>query len=431
MASLTKIRDLLGVNRELRKALEGFIYAVADTAPTDGVDGADEAPIGSVIVAADTGERYKNAGTVASPVWNPLGGVAASEVVLAEGSILQGNASGVAAALAAGASGQVLVGDGTDLASVAISGDVTLAANGAVTIGAQKVTVGMMADDAVDEQSMLITLPYVLSIPGTLAVRGGAGADGVMVGAITDTAGTDVTQEDNSATTFVDETADAAEGTANDVEIPDPFDTSDALYIGYSSEFFAVVVKVGTAGAGDATAAETAWEYWDGDSWEPLTEVIDDSVEFTAGTSTYVVSFKIPADWAATTVDGGPSAFFVRFIASADDVYNTTQPLLSQIWVLPVDVGQGVPVPYDGTLSAITFHGLVASAANNDTELTVINVTQGTYAHVTWTAADFIDRITGLSLAVAAGDELVVVVVNEDGTTEFADVTAYLEIAVG
>lgn len=42
------------------------------------------------------------------------------------------------------ASGQILVGDGTDVASVAVSGDVTLAANGAVTIAANAVEASML-----------------------------------------------------------------------------------------------------------------------------------------------------------------------------------------------------------------------------------------------------------------------------------------------
>ena len=45
--------------------------------------------------------------------------------------------------------GQILVGDGTDIASVAVTGDVTISNSGVTTIGAQKVTNSMLADDAV------------------------------------------------------------------------------------------------------------------------------------------------------------------------------------------------------------------------------------------------------------------------------------------
>ena len=46
-------------------------------------------------------------------------------------------------------SGKVLVGDGTSYQEVAVSGDVTIASNGAVTIAAQAVENSMLADDAV------------------------------------------------------------------------------------------------------------------------------------------------------------------------------------------------------------------------------------------------------------------------------------------
>lgn len=347
--------------------------------------------------------------------------VTAGEIALTRGSVLRGVTGNVAAAHDAKTAGQILVGDGTDVVSVAVSGDATLASNGALTIAA----------DAVTEQKMRIVIPVTISIPATLAVRGGSGLDGVMVGLITDTAAADVTQEDNSGASFVDETADAAEATANDVEIPDPFDTDDALYVGYTSKFFAVKIDMGTQGAGDAVSAELAYEYWDGSAWTALTEVIDDSAGFTAGTDTYVLSFLPPADWAATAVDSGTSMFFVRVRATANDVYNTTQPKITQLWVKPVDAGQGVPIPFDGTVSAATLAALTASATNNDTELLIVNITAGTFAHVTWTGGDAVDRITGLTLAATADDQIAVVVINEDGTTEFASVTAYLEVEVG
>ena len=52
---------------------------------------------------------------------------------ITRGSILAGTAGG-SAEIVAKTSGQILVGDGTDVASVAVSGDIALAANGAVTI---------------------------------------------------------------------------------------------------------------------------------------------------------------------------------------------------------------------------------------------------------------------------------------------------------
>ena len=67
---------------------------------------------------------------------------------LAQGSIIVGGASDAPTALDAKTSAQILIGDGTDLKSVAVSGDVTIASTGAVTIGAGKVTTAMLADNA-------------------------------------------------------------------------------------------------------------------------------------------------------------------------------------------------------------------------------------------------------------------------------------------
>lgn len=64
---------------------------------------------------------------------------------IARGSIKVGGAADAPTDLNAKTSGQILVGDGTDLKSVAVSGDVTLSAAGAVAIGAGKVTTAQLA----------------------------------------------------------------------------------------------------------------------------------------------------------------------------------------------------------------------------------------------------------------------------------------------
>lgn len=68
------------------------------------------------------------------------------DIALARGSIIAGITGNVGAAVDAKTSGRILVGDGTDLVSVAVSGDVTLAANGAVTIGNDKITTAKILD---------------------------------------------------------------------------------------------------------------------------------------------------------------------------------------------------------------------------------------------------------------------------------------------
>lgn len=61
-------------------------------------------------------------------------GLSASELVLAEGNVLVGNASGDAAPLDASGDTQILVGNGTTITSVAVSGDGTLANDGTFSL---------------------------------------------------------------------------------------------------------------------------------------------------------------------------------------------------------------------------------------------------------------------------------------------------------
>ena len=63
---------------------------------------------------------------------------------IARGSVKVGGASNAPTDLDAKTSGQILVGDGTDIVSVAVSGDATLAANGALTIANTAIESGML-----------------------------------------------------------------------------------------------------------------------------------------------------------------------------------------------------------------------------------------------------------------------------------------------
>jgi hypothetical protein len=74
------------------------------------------------------------------------GTVSPNDLALAQGSILVGDVAAKAVALSAKSSGRIIVGDGTTIASVAVSGDATLAANGALTIANNAVTTAKILD---------------------------------------------------------------------------------------------------------------------------------------------------------------------------------------------------------------------------------------------------------------------------------------------
>ncbi len=415
MSGITRITDLNGIPSVLRDYLGQFLWgtiAGAPTAATTGVNatGTGSANTGALIVDRTNGVIYKNTGTKAAPVWNAVGTIAAAEIVLSDGTVLIGTSGNVGA-------------------SKSFSGDMTIDREGVVTIGSAKIDEAMMADNSVVEQSLLINLPVSVPIQAVLGTRGGASADGIMVGALTHTALADVTEDHQTA--FTDLTTEAGDASANDVTLPDPFDANDAIYFGYGTKFSAIVTDVGTQGVGDSVVAETAWEYYNGSTWAALTEVEDSSVIWTAGTGTYVTSFLPPSDWAATAVDGGSSLFFIRLRGTAADIFNSTQAIVDQVWCLPLAAGGGPQMPFDCTVTAIEGTALVASATNDDTEILLINITQGTFAQFTWTGADLADSTTGLSLAFTAGDVYAVQILTEDGTTEFDGVALQLICSVG
>ena len=133
-----------------------FIYGDASGDPAALAAGAD----GKILVADANGD----------PSWTTVSGdatlsagaltISADSVEnsmlsnIARGSVKVGGTADAPTDLDAKTSGQILVGDGTDIASVAVSGDATLAANGALTISAGAVENSMLADDAVDSDEL-------------------------------------------------------------------------------------------------------------------------------------------------------------------------------------------------------------------------------------------------------------------------------------
>ena len=97
---------------------------------------------------------------------------------IAQGSILVGGASDAPTVYDASGDGKILVGDGTDIASVAVSGDVTLAKTGAVTI----------ADDAVNLTTKVSgVLPIANGGTGASSASSVRAAIGLLSGAFTTT----------------------------------------------------------------------------------------------------------------------------------------------------------------------------------------------------------------------------------------------------
>jgi hypothetical protein len=157
-----------------------ILLATGTTVPSD--SGAGYAK-GCIFIDTDVGAgsqgMYINVGTTAACNFDVIttigtGDVGTTELAdnsvttdklydIARGSLIVGGASNAPTALNAKTSGQILVGDGTDLKSVAVAGDVTLAANGTVTIGAKKVLSTMLADAVLHVDKVSISKTDILT----------------------------------------------------------------------------------------------------------------------------------------------------------------------------------------------------------------------------------------------------------------------------
>lgn len=270
--------------------------------------------------------------------------------------------------------------------------------------------------------------PLVIPIDDTLDVRMGTGANGALACGSSSADYIDAVRVfDASAGTYASESTDAADEDTNDVTITDPFDTGDIIYFGQDARFGLLLIDIGTQGAGDNVAAETVWEYYNGSTWASLTTVVDDSAKLTATAGNRILSFAIPSDWASVAVDS-VSKFWIRLRSTADDVYNTTNPVLDRVIAYPfTDTSWDGPlIPVTGTITQAYCRAVTNSGSNNDTIIQIGTPTgRGT---ITWTKGDPFDNVTGLSIPVTAGEVLGLHVIQEDGVTEFANgsITLYI-----
>jgi hypothetical protein len=133
---------------------------------------------------------------------------------------------------------------------------------------------------------------------------------------------------------FIDETADANSATSADFR---PFDMTVAQAIddycafGSVQPFGKLIFDYagGTAGIGGVVA----WEYWTGSAWAALTGVTDNTTSFTVAVADgLTVTWTVPADWAALSINGEFPLYYVR--ARMTTIYsNDPHPTLDQVFV--------------------------------------------------------------------------------------------------
>ena len=220
---------------------------------------------------------------------------------------------------------------------------------------------------------------------------------------------------------WIDDTTDFTDADAGDVDLLPTYPlVGDGFYIGYTEKFCKLKVTTSQARTGTATLA---LKYWNGTAWTALTVINDDSSGWSATAGTHLIHFVPPSDWVANTAANGPNAqtgFFVVMELTAKTSV-TQQPIATQGWVYPMKTGaSGMNAPEGGNVLEIEMQAQTKSGTASDSTFLFVNATKGTFGSFVWTKADpFVSASTNLSIV--AGDDLVLVQVTEDGTTEFAD----------
>lgn len=139
-----------------------------------------------------------------------------------------------------------------------------------------------------------------------------------MKGAIADDGGTQT-----------DETTEANDATANDMTLlPAIPAVDDAYYFGSDEPFHKLRINIGTNGDG---VWVITWEYYNG-AWVTISDVVDGTNGFKAGTGNKEVSFSPPSDWTKTTIQS-INAFWIRARVTTGDASPTSQPLGTQCWI--------------------------------------------------------------------------------------------------
>ena len=119
----------------IRDTDSNILLAIGSDVPADTTAGYIKGClfINSDVVSGTSG-LYDNVGTATSCIFNAIRVTEASDITLVEGNIVIGASGGKGTDLDGSTDKQVLIGNGTTMVSVGISGDVTMANTGVITI---------------------------------------------------------------------------------------------------------------------------------------------------------------------------------------------------------------------------------------------------------------------------------------------------------
>ena len=260
-----------------------------------------------------------------------------------------------------------------------------------------------------------------------------AGCDQVLDVTLAEAAATLALVWDDSAEAFAQLSAVSDDDFVQYQIFPDNTQDDDALYLGHTLKWCQAFMDM-SATVQTYTDDALVWEYWDGSAWVALT--LFDYTDATAqdGLRSFgrdgSLHFVPPADWAATAVNG-TTGVWIRVKAgtaanlSAIGITNSKRHQLCS----PTD---GIVVPQTGTVTALALRDAAGTAHTTaDVIFFLFNFTTGAHtAALTFPMDKRNDRWTGLTLAVAAGDVLGLVVQTEDGAAEIGPAAIELDVTL-
>lgn len=202
---------------------------------------------------------------------------------------------------------------------------------------------------------------------------------------------------------------------------PDSPTAEDAVAFGAAVPFCELAVLTDTEGIYNE-AGVLAWEYSDGaGSWASLT-LVNDNTGTTGQTGVYfteregAITFIPPSDWESVALDG-QTAYWIRAVVQTDKGDNmTVSPILNNVEHDIVTPDDGFLCPHDGTITGIRAIDTAGTLHSGTTvKFILMNFTTGAHSgELTWATSQRQDAWASLTLAVNAGDELGVLVTQED-----------------
>lgn len=290
--------------------------------------------------------------------------------------------------------------------------------------GQMKVSVSGDTSDVLPELVGLDSqkLPMNIFLQGTLGNPTGPASDGVLIGVLTETAA--LCQQDDG-TVFTSYTSECATGNDDVILLPAVPAANDAFYFGHATSPFAKIDVDTTNGTSGDTVLTVVWEYYNVDTtWDTLTFGRQDAVDFDESVGSLINTFQPPSDWGSVAVNS-VTGYWIRMRVTAY-TSSTTDPQADTVVLGMTTIGTGLNMPSAGTISSVGFSASTVSGTNANSTFLLMNLTQGTHSLATFDKTTIIDNDDITDLAIVAGDDLAVLQLQEDGTTEHADVNLLL-----